>query len=1062
MSSDGRRIRGLPLLLLLPLMSVAGECPPVQSEQETPHLQPGVAISRELSGGEAHRFRIASRKDAFFRVVVSRTEMKFEIAILGPDGRRLREGRNREFGEAALSLIAAEPEAHFFEVRNTGSSPKREAYSVRLDAHREARPEDPKRIIAEGMVMRAGTLYQKNLSREAIELFENSAALWRELEDGGEEAAALLEAGQVSYLISEQKRAKANLERALSLWQSLNDGHGIASTRIPLASVYFETGNIPEAIKQYTWSLEYWVAANALRGQAQCYTPLGVIHGQLGQLQQAIEYHQRALDIYRQLGDRERESIPLNSMGELFLWIGETQNAIDAGRQSLKISEERGNQIRQKLSHGIIGEGLMSQGNVSEALDHFRKELALAREIGDERLKAFALKRLGSAHGQAGERKQALEHYEEALALFRKTESPQEEADVLNSIGSEKESSGDGKEALSFYESALTMSRGVQDIFGEIRALQNIARMRRAVGELGQARARIEEAIRLIESVRARVISPQFRSTFFSTVQQSYALHVDLLMQSHRREPGKGLDGLALRMHERSRARVLMELVAEARAGIRGEMPAELRAREEELRQSLNLRANQQMRLLARAHTAAEAEEAAREIRAIEVEYEKLQARIRAASPALAALEYPQPLSEAEIRARVLDDDSVLLIYSLGEERSHLWVLTRQSLQSYELPARAAIEKKTQEVYGLMTMRQSDAQNDTTFLARVRQADEAYWREAAALGRMILGPARAQLDKKRWIIVADGGLQRFPFGALPEPESSAQSERASGPQPAEPAEPVLLHHETVYSPSASLLALLREGNARRPPPTKLLAVLADPVFQPDDSRLAKSARPAPARATGEPRPPSRRMLRDFNADKPLELRRLTMSEDEARTIASMAASKPHMLALGVDATRALASGSQLEPYRYIHFATHGLLNDQHPHLSGLVLSLYNQQGEPVEGFLRMHEIYGLKLSADLVVLSACDTGLGKEVKGEGLMALTRGFMYAGAARVVASLWRVDDTATSLLMREFYRQLLQQDLAPAAALTEAQRAMWRNKRWRAPYYWAAFVLQGEYH
>jgi CHAT domain-containing protein len=319
---------------------------------------------------------------------------------------------------------------------------------------------------------------------------------------------------------------------------------------------------------------------------------------------------------------------------------------------------------------------------------------------------------------------------------------------------------------------------------------------------------------------------------------------------------------------------------------------------------------------------------------------------------------------------------------------------------------------------------------------------------------MILEPARAQLDKRRWIIIADGGLQRFPFGALPEPESAAHAERASA---LEPATPVLLNHETVYSPSASLLAVLREGNARRVPPTKLLAVFADPVFRQDDSRLTKPIAALLVRAPSGPRTTPR----DGGADSSTDLRRLRMSEEEARAIAAMAEARPSLLALGVDATRAQASGANLEPYRYVHFATHGLLDDQHPHLSSLVLSLYNQKGEAVDGYLRMHEIYGMKLSADLVVLSACDTGLGKEVKGEGLMALTRGFMYAGAARVVASMWKVDDTATSLLMQEFYRQLIQKSLTPAAALTEAQRSMWRNKRWRAPYYWAAFVLQGEY-
>ncbi len=151
----------------------------------------------------------------------------------------------------------------------------------------------------------------------------------------------------------------------------------------------------------------------------------------------------------------------------------------------------------------------------------------------------------------------------------------------------------------------------------------------------------------------------------------------------------------------------------------------------------------------------------------------------------------------------------------------------------------------------------------------------------------------------------------------------------------------------------------------------------------------------------------------------------------------------------------------MSQYRIIHFATHGLLNSEHPELSGIVLSLVNENGQPVNGFLRLNEIYNLNLSADLVVLSACQTALGKEVKGEGLIGLTRGFMYAGSPRVVASLWKVDDVATAELMKLFYQKMLREQMRPAAALRAAKVEMWQQKRWNAPFYWAAFEIQGEW-
>ncbi len=153
--------------------------------------------------------------------------------------------------------------------------------------------------------------------------------------------------------------------------------------------------------------------------------------------------------------------------------------------------------------------------------------------------------------------------------------------------------------------------------------------------------------------------------------------------------------------------------------------------------------------------------------------------------------------------------------------------------------------------------------------------------------------------------------------------------------------------------------------------------------------------------------------------------------------------------------------SDLEQYRILHFATHGLLNSRHPELSGVVLSLIDKNGREIDGFLRLQDIYNLKLSADLVVLSACNTALGRDVKGEGLIGLTRGFMYAGSPRIVASLWKVDDAATAELMTIFYRKMLVENLRPAAALRAAQTEMMKQTRWKSPYYWSPFIIQGEW-
>ena len=260
-------------------------------------------------------------------------------------------------------------------------------------------------------------------------------------------------------------------------------------------------------------------------------------------------------------------------------------------------------------------------------------------------------------------------------------------------------------------------------------------------------------------------------------------------------------------------------------------------------------------------------------------------------------------------------------------------------------------------------------------------------------------------------------------------------------------------------------ALGRETAERKPAP-KAIAVFADPVFAKNDPRVKPSAlalansRPAQTSAV-ESRIIEHTPEKAASEPGALRIARLPFTRQEAERIAAFAPRGELRQSLDFAASRAAATSGELSQYRFVHFATHGILDAERPELSALVLSLVDERGQTQDGFLRAHEIYNLNLPAELVVLSACETGLGKQVKGEGLVGLTRGFMYAGAPRVVVSLWNVNDQATSELMARFYRKMLKGNQRPAAALRMAQVDMWRQRQWRAPYYWATFVLQGEW-
>jgi CHAT domain-containing protein len=308
--------------------------------------------------------------------------------------------------------------------------------------------------------------------------------------------------------------------------------------------------------------------------------------------------------------------------------------------------------------------------------------------------------------------------------------------------------------------------------------------------------------------------------------------------------------------------------------------------------------------------------------------------------------------------------------------------------------------------------------------------------------------------------VADGALQYVPFSALTAAPGPAKANATTQYRP------LIADHEVISLPSASALAVLRHELASRRPAVKTVAVLADPVFAQDDERLKKGGKVAapPAAAKLERGllvKAQKSILGADTSDEALEFPRLPGTKQEAQTILSFAPESERKQALDFAANKATATSDELGQYRLVHFATHGFLDSVNPELSGIVLSLFDEAGAPQSGFLRAHELYNLKLPVEMVVLSACQTGLGKEIRGEGLVGLTRGFMYAGAARVVVSLWSVDDDATSELMGRFYKGILKDGLRPAAAIRNAQVEMWQQPKWRAPYFWAAFVLQGEW-
>jgi len=900
--------------------------------------------------------------------------------------------------------------------------------------------------------------------RKAMDYYNQALAPLRAVGDKGREATTLSNIGIVYNTFGEKRKALDCYNQALQLWRAVGDRRGEAVTLSRIGIVYDTLGDLRKALDHHSQALQLARSAGDRRGEADALSNIGSVYNSLGEKQKALDYHNQALPIRRNVGDRSGEANTLNSIGSVYNSLGARQRALDYYNQALSLMRTIGIPRGEAYVLNNIGTVYNSLGEPQKALDYHSQALSLMRAIGDREGEASTLNSLGRVYTALDARQKALDHHNQALRLSRDVGDRRQEALALNDLGSIYNAFGERQKALDCHNLALPLSRDIDDRLGEAIALFGIARIEDAQGKPLDARQTIESALNIIESLRSKVVSLELRSSYFEAAKKYYEFSIDLLMRMHKLRPDERYDRAALQTAERARARSMLERLAEANLKIRSGTDPALLERERSLRQLLNAKTERQMRLLNRQHTAEQAAEVADEIKALTAQYQDLESEIRAKSPRYAALTQPQPLNSEEIQRQALDDRTLLLEYFLGEERSYMWAVSASRVKSYELPKRADVEEAALRVKKLIAARATREEGESPERRRTRiaEAEAKYWPEAARLSRMILGPAMSELKGKRLAIVPDGELQDVAFGALPILPASGDSK---APQSGDWL-PLIAEHEIVSLPSVSALAVLRKETAGRRPATKTVAVLADPVFNKDDERIKltiadKSGKESPLVAAYTANGDLTRATEDVMGAGGA-ISRLPFSRAEAEAILSIAPKAGALKALDFNASRATAMSPELSQYRIVHFAAHGLLNRTHPELSGVVLSLVDRQGEPQDGFLQLHDVYNLDLPAELVVLSACQTGLGKAVWGEGLVGLTRGFIYAGSKRVVASLWGVQDSATAELMKRFYGAMLgEKQMAPAEALRAAQVEMWKQKRWRSPYYWGGFMLYGEW-
>jgi len=955
--------------------------------------------------------------------------------------------------------------------------------------------------------------------REAVTEYEHAADLWRDLGRRPEEAQALFAVAMVEFWqLYAWQRSADFAERAATLYAALDEPSLAASATELRASALveraLEAGEKEPAEAEKLFALALTLFEDVRRVQEQrgdrfalgsVVNFFGYVAYNRGEHDEARRYYQQSAALFAAIGEPGAELNPLSNLAVLDVEVGRVATAVDTLERILEVLPPGKQERYRSDTLDSLGNSYRALGYTDQALQTFAAALAIQIRDSDTQGRGRSLRGIGDTYYALGELETATQYLEQALALAVETNDGRPEGGIHRTLGNVAALQGDHTKALERHQTAMRFMTSATDranlelliardlinlgrtaeaathadaaneiaasagsdrltaatllelgrietrqgpaaagaaaakleraasLYAQLGldaenadALHSLSTLDRDRGDLVAARTHGAAAISAAERLRLRVADPELRAAAASTHRSYYETQIDTLMRLHA-EQRDGSDAqlrAAFGLAERSRARMLADLLAEAAVDLRGNVAPAVLDRETKLVENLAERRIERDRLLqqpANDTTRAKVAANAAELAALENELNLLEIDMRGTDPRRGALTSAATLTTEQAQA-MLDDKTVLLEYALGTPASYVFVVSRERITAVTLADRATIEAAARSALAdLSSLAPNGAAPDLTALAEV-----------------VLEPVAPYLDKPRLLLALDGALQYVPFAALPNPAAESSAAR------------LISDHDIVVVPSlAAVAALPRRGAAR----AKTLAIFADPVLTAADPRM--HAAPAPLTVAATPATLLER------SSVGLDLERLPATSYEAQALAALVPEQQRLVASGFEASRDAVLGAPLEQYRYVHFATHGLVDARYPGLSALALSQFDERGTPRNGFLRLHDIYNLRLDADVAVLSACETALGRDIRGEGLVGLTQGFMYAGARSVVASLWQAPDRAAAELMTRFYRQLLQGGLPPAAALRRAQSELAAERRYSDPYFWSGFVLIGDW-
>ena len=939
---------------------------------------------------------------------------------------------------------------------------RQEALAARLQSAREMRDVNNLPQAAQ-LLIQAGYLQLKlNLPDEALATFQDSLNLANQLNDPvlkvdarNGVAAAYLHSSkyedatpvvQEAIAISAQNnyargRAEALLllsdcqnstnhstalttaNEALTLWQTINDTDGIVRSHLKIATYQYAQNMLDEATQTNETARQLAKNGGFNYLEAEALINLSFIEYRKGAWSNVTKYLWDAGNLFDPQSDLLMMTRITGTIAEAYLESGQLEIALQKYEEALEYIRQSKRPRGVTVVKWSIGRTRFFAGQYSEALAKFEEALGEAQELKEPATVAMCHEFLGRTHEAMGHHTEALQNLETAFNLYSGAANAMEAARTQALIGQVYENSGQLARAGEFYQQALQSFDRHSDRVNQSATVFALGRLEMKSGNYDAAESHLHKAIELTENMRRMSTSRDLTAAFSATVHDRYEQYIQCLMRNHRDPASASRVTLAFETSELARARSLVELLRVTDTNLLSVDPA-LSIQESSVRQSLRVKEDDRVSLLRTKYEKKDLEKLDAELNRLNAEYRRILDVINERYPAFTQITQPQNWDLRRIQREVIsDDETVLLEYLLGPEKSWVWAVTHNSITSYDLPPQAEITDAVKKVYELLKEKPKPETK-----AVLDQATQK-------LSQMILSPLSDQLSKRRIIVAADGALNYIPFQILPVAAN---------------AEPSVAQHEIINTPSASIQGELLREAADRGVRRKVLAAFGNPKFAEQEQ----------SKETAE----TRNIEIKAESFDPSSVRRLFFAGREIANLRAVASDEQTFAATDYDATRDKLLNTDLTQYAVLHFATHGYLDPNHPEKSGLLLATTNPDGKKLNGFVGLQDVYSLRAPVDLVVLSACETGLGKDIRGEGLIGLTRGFMYAGATSVVASLWKVEDEATAELMKSFYTEMLKNGKTPAEALRSAQNSIRQNPQhpqWSAPHYWAGFTLQGEY-